>query len=430
MKHEKETGIVLIITLWVIVVLASVSTAFIRQAQLEAKMVAFQRDSTITDSIAKAGLRQALILLREDKIKDSGEDITERITRFMDNDNFMYDGGTEAWANNDELYADVPFYEVGDKAGYYYVEVEDEASKFPLNNANTTVEMIAHLLELSGVSERDSMKLAGAIADWRDIDENPSSLGQSEMGGGTGFGEGGGDEYSVYNSGNRRGNRRGGQDVPEIAIKNAPFDSVDELLMVPGMTPAIVYGTVDPDENQSGRSRKKRLGKGQYLGLVNLMTVYSGKINMNTVKAEVLESILFPLIGTDAEDVAQKWAEYRDGRDRETYTDDDQVLKTDNNSDMDDVDWHEVEGFTDKVWLALQPFAGIVSDVFAVTCMADYEGIQKGYRAIVERQFTSWDRMPQFGIDTTKVEDLEQVKLQVRLFEPIYDVEEKIEEMI
>lgn len=426
-KQTKEAGVVLIITLWVIVVLASVATVFIRQAQLEAKMVAFQRDTTIADSIAKAGLRQALILLREDKIKDSGEQISERITRFMDNDNFMYDGGSEAWANNDELYVDVPFYEVGEKAGYYYVEVEDECSKFPINNMSVTVDMIAHLLELSGVSERDSSSLAGAIVDWRDADEITTSSSQSGIGAGGGEG---GDEFSTYNSNRKRSGRRGGGEMPEVMIKNAPFDSVEELLMVPGMTPDVVYGTVDPDDNKSGQYRKKRLGKGEYLGLTNLMTVYDTKINLNTVKPEVLESILYPIIGTDAEDLAQKWAEYRDGRDRETYTDDDQVLKTTDNSDMDDIDWHEVNGFTEQVWTSLQPFLQIQSDVFAVTSMSEYDGIQKGFRAIVERKFTTWDQMPQFGIDTMKVEDLEQVKLQIRLFEPVYDVDSKIEEMI
>lgn len=428
-KKTSESGIVLIITLWVIVVLSSVSLAYIRQAQLEAKMVAFQRDVTIVDSIAKAGLRQALILLREDKIKDGGEDISERITPFLENDNFMYDGGSESWANNDELYVDVPFYEVNDKAGYYYVEVEDESAKFPINNPNTTLEMISHLLELSGVKEKEAMSLAAAIVDWRDEDDNPATMDRGGgFGGDVGFG-GGGDEYSVYNSNRNRGGR-GKNVIPEIAMKNGPLQSVDELLLIPGMTPDIVYGTVDPQENQPGRYRRKRLAKGEYLGLVNLMTVYENKINLNTVKLEVMESLLYPIIGTDAEKISQDWVEYRDGRDRETYTDDDNVLKTLDNSDMDDVHWSEVDGFTPDIMKALQPFSGIDSLVFVVTCMAEYEGIQKGYRAVVERQFTPWNQMPIFGIDTMRVEDLEQVKMQVRLFEPIFDVETRIDRMM
>jgi uncharacterized membrane protein YgcG len=436
-RQRQEAGVVLIITLWVIVILASVSLAFVRQTMIEAKMVGFQRDNTIANAVAKAGLQQAIILLREDKIKDSGEDMSETLTRFDDDDIYQYDGGTEAWADNPELYLDVPFYEMGDNAAYYYVSVEDEASKFPLNNMSTTVDMIAHLLELSGVKERDSMSLAGAIVDWRDKDDVPADLsGGNSAGGGGNRGGGGsssgqGDEFSHYNSGRSGRGKRGQQEIPQISIKNAQFSSIDELLLLPGMTPAIVFGTIDPDEMQSGRTRRRRMGKGEYLGLKNLVTVYDTHVNMNTVKQEVLESLLYPTLGKDAEGVAEDWVEYRDGRDRETYTDDDNVLKTVDNHDMDDVHYTEVSSFTDEIWKSLVPrIAKIESRLFVITCFAEYKGIEKGYRVVVDRQFTPWDQMPIFGMDTMNVEDLEQVKMQIRLFEPIYDVSQRIERMM
>ncbi len=427
MRKKQEAGVVLILTLWVIVILASVSLAFVRQTMIEAKMVGFQRDVTIADSVAKAGLQQALILLREDKIKDSGEDMKETLTHFKDDDIFMYDGGTEAWADNPELYLDVPFYEMGDNAAYYYVSVEDEASRFPINNMSTTIDMIAHLLELSGVRERDSMSLAGAIIDWRDKDDIPADL----SGGGVSASSGEGDEFSQYNSGRGGRGSRGKNEIPEISIKNAPFSTIDELLLLPGMTPAIVFGTIDPDEMNSGRTRRKRMGKGEYMGLKNLVTVYDTHVNMNTVKQEVLESLLYPSLGKDAESIAEDWVEYRDGRDGETYTDDDNVLKTIDNHDMDDVHYTEVNGFTDEIWKSLVPsLAKIESRLFVITCFAEYQGIEKGYRVIVDRQYTPWDQMPIFGIDTMDVEDLEQVKMQIRLFEPIYDVNQRIEQMM
>ncbi|HQH70734.1 MAG TPA: type II secretion system protein GspK, partial [bacterium] len=186
MKRKNESGVVLIITLWVIVILATVSLSYVRQINLEAKMVGFQRDTMIVDSVAKAGLRQALVLLREDRIKDSAEDIQETATRFMEDDNYRYDGGSEAWADNPDLYVDVPFYEIGDKTAYYYVDVEDESAKFPINNEKTTLDMIARLLVLSGVNERDSEGLAAAIVDWRDQNDIPEEAGNAGMGGGGG----------------------------------------------------------------------------------------------------------------------------------------------------------------------------------------------------------------------------------------------------
>ena len=79
MKRNRKTqsGFVLIITLWVIVVLSTSAMALLRQVQLEGKMVGFQRDTVIVDSIAKAGVRKALILLREDMIKDAGEEFQD-----------------------------------------------------------------------------------------------------------------------------------------------------------------------------------------------------------------------------------------------------------------------------------------------------------------------------------------------------------------
>jgi len=426
MKRKNESGVVLIITLWVIVILATVSLSYVRQINLEAKMVGFQRDTMIVDSVAKAGLRQALVLLREDRIKDSAEDIQETATRFMEDDNYRYDGGSEAWADNPDLYVDVPFYEIGDKTAYYYVDVEDESAKFPINNEKTTLDMIARLLVLSGVNERDSEGLAAAIVDWRDQNDIPEEAGNAGMGGG------GGEENEVYNQGARRGRGRGrnAREVPEIIMKNAPLDSIDELLLIPGLTPDIVNGTVDPDDRRGrGRASRRRLGKGEYLGLRNLVTVYSNRFNLNTVKPEVLEAILYPALGEEAEKLAENWAEYRDGRDGETYTEDDQVLKTLDNSDNDDIHWTEVDGFDPNVMKALEPFMQIHSDMFTISCLADYQGLRKGYRVVVERYFTSWEQLPVFGIDTQKLEDLEQVNLQVRLFEPLFDASDRIDDM-
>ncbi len=420
-QRSHESGIVLIITLWVIVVLSTVSLSYVRQVSLEIKMVGFQRDVTIVDSIADAGLRQALILLREDRIKDSGELFEETIVEFEDDDVYNYDGGNEAWAEYPRLLEGVPFYESGEHVGFYYVDIEDEAAKFPLNNNGTTLEMVAHLIEITGVQEKDARMLAGAIIDWRDPDDVPTDAG------GNTFGRDGADEMSFYNSG--YGNRD--QGMPQFVIKNAPFDSVDELLLIPGMTPEIVYGTVDPEENEGrGRMRRRHRRRGEYLGLRHYVTVYSGSVNINTVKQEVLESLLYEAMGDQAESVASDWVEFRDGRDGETYTDDDQVIKTPNNEDMDDVHFTNVSSFTPQVWQQLNPFASLSSNNFVVTCLAEYEGIQKGYRAVVLREFIPWNQMPQFGFDTDKLEDLEQVILQVRVIEPLFDAKKRIDRVL
>ncbi|MBI1388792.1 MAG: hypothetical protein GC154_10135 [bacterium] len=416
-----QQGVALVITLWVIVVLSTVSLAYLRQINLELKMVGFQRDAAVVDSIAKAGLQEALIQLREDRLKDSGEEIKPTVVRFSEQDTYDYDGGNENWAHSD-LYDDVPFYENGDKTGYYYVTVHDEASKFPINNPKISLDMIAHMLELTGVDEKKAKQLAGAVMDWKDADSIPTDTGEG------GFSRDGADETSYYNTGRR--SRK--EDVPMVVMKNAPIDGIDEFLLIPGFTPDIVYGTVDPAEYEGGgRFRHKRLRRGEYLGLQNYMTTYSDVVNLNTVKQEVLEALLYQPLGEDAENVASEWVEYRNGRDKQLYTDDDQVLKTIDNSDLDDVHYTEVQGMTEE--LVTQFGAGlfsIKSRNFEVICLADYEGIEKGYRAIVERDFIPWNQLPVLGLDTDRIEDLEQVILQVRIFEPINDAEDRINRLM
>ena len=127
--------------------------------------------------------------------------------------------------------------------------------------------------------------------------------------------------------------------------------------------------------------------------------------------------------------MAQDWVDYRDGSDGETYTEDDQVLKTVDNSDMDRVHYTQVNGFTDELMARMKDFFTIASEIYVVTCLAEYEGIEKGYRVVVQRHFTPWNQLPVFGLDTNRLEDLEQVRLQVRLFEPLYDARRRIDRM-
>ncbi len=421
-KNTNETGIVLVITLWVIVVLSTVSLAYVRQVSLEIKMVGFQRDATVVDSVANAGLRQALILLREDRIKDSAENFKETIVEFEDDDVYQYDGGNEAWADNPYLYDGVPFYEKGDQVGYYYVDVEDESAKFPINNPSTNIDMIAHLIELTGVDEDDARILAGAIIDWRDPDDVPTESG------GNNFGRDSTDEMVFYNSG------RSGRDqhIPQVVVKSGPLDSIDELLLIPGMTPDIVYGTVDPDDqDRRGRFSRRRTRKGEYLGLKNFISVYTQKVNINTVKSEVFEALMYPTLGDQAEKLASDWVDYRDAHDNETYTEDDNVLKTVDNSDLDDIHITNVNGFNEQLWRQMHSrYFVISSNTFVVTCLAEYEGIEKGYRVVVDRKFIPWEQLPIYGQDTDKLEDLEQVQLQVRLFEPLFDASKRIDRVI
>ena len=218
--------------------------------------------------------------------------------------------------------------------------------------------------------------------------------------------------------------------IPEVVVKNKPLDSIDELLMIPGMTPAIVYGTVSPDDDRSkGRYRKRRMRKGEYLGLKDLVSVYTYRINMNSVKAEVLESILYPTLSKEAESLAKDFVEFRDGRDRETNTKDDKVFKTLDGTDIDGDKITDVAGFTQPILASLKDLISVSSDVFSVSSLCEYQGIEKGFRAIVQRKYKRFEDLPVFGMDTMNPEDLQQVYVYIRKIEPIYDAKNQIQKI-
>ncbi len=108
---------------------------------------------------------------------------------------------------------------------WYKVDIIDTAARLNINTADA-----ASLAKLPGIQNDTS--IAAAIVDWRDSDDMPTAGAQ-----GTGAES---DYYQALN--------------PPYAAKNAPFDTVDELLLVRGITPALLYGaaTSGATDNQSG----------------------------------------------------------------------------------------------------------------------------------------------------------------------------------
>ncbi|HEY9172408.1 MAG TPA: hypothetical protein VI136_09010, partial [Verrucomicrobiae bacterium] len=138
----------------------------------------------------------------------------------------------------------------------------DEASKINLNAPWLTADLIQYLPGMT-------LELAGAIMDWRDSDSTISTNGGAED-----------ETYSRL--------------TQPYKAKNAPFESVEELRLVYGMTAEILYGEdanlngiLDANENDGDNSppydnRDGRLDR----GLMEYFTVYSREpavgTNINT----------------------------------------------------------------------------------------------------------------------------------------------------
>lgn len=125
----------------------------------------------------------------------------------------------------------------------------DESAKLNLNTA--TAEMLEWLPGMTP-------ELAAAIVDWRDSDST--------------VGEGGGAEDETYQ-----------RLTPPYRCKNAPYESVDELRLVRGLTMEILYGedanlnaALDPNENDGDQTAPYDDRSGTLdAGILEYVTVWS-----------------------------------------------------------------------------------------------------------------------------------------------------------
>ena len=142
----------------------------------------------------------------------------------------------------------------------------DEASKLNLNTA--TRAMLEALPNMTA-------EIAGAIIDWRDTDSNPTSNGAED------------ETYLRL--------------TPARKCKNAPFESVEELRLVSGMTTELLYGEdsnlngiLDPNENDGDFSAPTDNRDGKLdAGLLAYFTVSSrepmtGRTNVNSPQISAL----------------------------------------------------------------------------------------------------------------------------------------------
>jgi general secretion pathway protein K len=196
-----HNGIALFLVLWVLALLSVIAGEFSYAMRTGVNITRNFKEQTEAYYIAEAGLNRGLTeMIRNQFIpirtvnsageKGEGEEKEER------------------WRFNTDI-APVPF-----GGGRFKVTIGNESGKVDLNKADEVMlEMILGGLDLE---ERQKSIIADSILDWRDSD-NLHRINGAE------------DDY--YKS------------LPEpYECKNGPFDTVEELLMVRGVTPEIFYG--------------------------------------------------------------------------------------------------------------------------------------------------------------------------------------------
>ncbi|MCK5654772.1 MAG: general secretion pathway protein GspK [Candidatus Aureabacteria bacterium] len=262
MKDNK--GIALLIVLWILTILSVIALSFVYMMRLEIKMAKYQRDKAQAFYLARAGLERAIVQLVIDK----------RSSRKIDALN-------ESWSVNPDAYEDVNL-----AGGSYKVEVSDESGKININTASAG--LLRNLPVIKDAENR--AEICDSIIDWRDTNSNHELSGS---------------EDNYY------------QALEEpYHCKNGHLDTVEELLLVKGVTGDLLY----EEDADSDTSFLDGDGDGvSNIRLKDIITVYTdGKVNINTAGLEVLSS----LIGGNAE-LARNIIKYRAGADGVDGTEDD-----------------------------------------------------------------------------------------------------------
>jgi general secretion pathway protein K len=209
-------GYALVSVLWLLALLTTVTAAYHTQARVEARLLVGALQRAQAEALAEAGI---WIALREHFLaRTPGVNATARITR-----------------------------DVGFRDAQIAVTIADETGKINLNSAQP--ELLDSLLSRrSSLDATARAEVVDSILDWRDRDSERRPMGAED------------EEYAARKVGH--------------GAKDAPFATVDELLLVWGMTPAL------------------------YRQIAPLLTVFGTQARVNTEAAD--DEVLRILAGGDA----------------------------------------------------------------------------------------------------------------------------------
>ena len=224
-----QKGIALLMVLWVITMLMVLVISFSFLTRTDAHSTIFFKEGIQKKFFAEAGMESAIMEIYHRQTFRTQTVVVEgnQVVRI---DGRPYSG------------------EIG--SGRYDFRLLSESGKIDINKmTDLTGIVLKNLLVNQGTPDEDAAVIVDSILDWTDKD-NLRRLNGAE------------DEYYLSLS------------VPYRA-KNGPFDTVEELLLVKGMSADILFGD----------SERK--------GIVHYLTIYgtSSKVNINATPVEVLVAL-------------------------------------------------------------------------------------------------------------------------------------------
>ncbi len=236
-----ERGIALLMVIWIFMVLSVLSAEFSRSMRDDAVATQNLAEEVQARGVALAGFNQALyrtLYARERQV-----DTTDPDAVAVDEPAVWLPDGT--WHEE-------PYW-----GGKYAVRLIDEGGKISLNRADEA--LLRKVFETLGLDLDGQEEVVDAILDWRDSDDLHRLHGAE-------------DEYYMKLR-------------EPYHAKNGPFDSVDELLQVRGITRELFFGT---QERGLGKDGPPPIPLHEVFSVFNR----SANINVRTAPAAVLRVVL------------------------------------------------------------------------------------------------------------------------------------------
>ena len=250
--NSNQSGIALMIVLWVLVLLMALATEFAFSMKMEVNTTRNYKEDAESYHLAKAGINLALAELLKDARFHSFHDEYGWITG-----NPIKSPAADSEKTSDEEVQEFDIVNRTDielEYGTISYNIQDENGKISINGANK--ETLNKLLAYSGVKDKlEQNIISDSILDWIDADKNHHLNGAED------------DYYRTQR--------------PPYYAKNGKIETLSELLKVRGVTEEILYGSKEED--------------GEYKGIAQFLTVYKfPSVNPNTASEEVLKIIYSP----------------------------------------------------------------------------------------------------------------------------------------
>ena len=305
--------------LWVLALLSVIVGEFCFAMRTEVNVTRNFKEQTEAYYIALAGLNRAIgELMRNEVVRKKTATKPESKTEDDEKES------ESQWRMNLDI-APVLFGQ-----GQFEVKIGNESGKININGANES--LLKMMLNAFDIEEQQKSIIVASIMDWRDKNDLHRLNGA---------------EDSYYES------------LPEpYECKNGDFDTVEELLMVRGVTPAIFYGGLKEIATVlKPPDIRKRSVAGYKLIRADL-----NKININAAPRKVL--LTLPSM---TDDLAQGIMDYRKDQDFRALTEVSSIVGSD-------------------VYKAIAPYITLeTSPFYSITSVGKVEGskIRQGVKALI-----------------------------------------------